>query len=187
MLYQRTVGGLRARRLCIRDYVRPTPGMRVLDIGCGPGYAMRSFPEPEYYGFDIEPQYIDYAQRRFSTHGRFFCRYFDEEQLGWLPPVDVVLMLGVLHHLDDAIALRLLDLAKRAMKPSGCLVTLDGCYRPRQSRIEKYFLDRDRGRFIREQDQYVQLANRVFPRVDGNLRQDLFFIPQPTLILQCRP
>src|SRR4029450_2731751 len=39
LAYQTLVGGLRARQKCIAEHVRPTSGLTVLDIGCGPGCA----------------------------------------------------------------------------------------------------------------------------------------------------
>jgi SAM-dependent methyltransferase len=185
LLYQRLVGGVRARQRCIRDQVRPSEAMNVLDIGCGPGYAIQSFVRPNYFGFDISPTYIGYANRRFGSQGKFFCQYFDEQVLTWLPKIDVVLLMGVLHQLDDESAVELLKLAKRAMSPTGRLYTLDGCYRNGQSRIDRFFLDHDRGKNVRSQPAYRKLAGQVFQGVNGTLRRDLFVIPHSTLILEC--
>jgi SAM-dependent methyltransferase len=183
--YQRLVGGIAAREICIRDYVQPTPGMVVLDIGCGPGYAVKCFPAPIYYGFDISPQYTKWANQRFSEHGRFYCGEFDESALEWLPKFDVVLMMGLLHHIDDRSVLQLLRLVKRAIGPQGCLVTLDGCYAKGQSRTAKFVLDGDRGQFIRTEAGYVDLARSVFSHVESAIRHDLFLIPFTALVLRC--
>jgi SAM-dependent methyltransferase len=186
LLYQSVVGGIRGRRLCIGDHVRPTPGMKVLDIGCGPAYTVDYFPSPEYYGFDISPQYIDFANKKFSAHGRFYCRLFQEDTLEWLPSVDVVLMMGLIHHLDDQQVTEVFSLAKRAMKPGARLFTFDGYYGPGQSWIARFLLDRDRGKFIREPGAYEKLAQVVFPNVTRIIRDDLFHVPYPIVILECR-
>ena len=180
------IGGVRARRVIIQDYVKPLPGVRVLDIGCGPAYTVAYFPQAEYYGFDISRQYIEFANRRYSSRGRFFAQHFDEPALDWLPQVDVVLMLGLLHHLDDESARQLLGLAKRAMGHDGRLFTLDGFYEPGQPRVTRYLLDRDRGKFIRNHEEYVRLAKQVFSDVSVSRRNDLFHIPYSALILECR-
>ncbi len=185
LAYQHLVGGIRARRVSIREHVRPVTGMTVLDIGCGPGYALQCFPNPQYFGFDISPQYIGHANRRFNPPGKFFCQYFDESALEWLPRVDAVLLMGVLHHLDDATATALLGLANRAMKPTGALYTLDGCYQQGQSTLDRFFLDKDRGEHIRTEPEYRKLASGVFQRVKATIRKDLFYIPQATLIMEC--
>lgn len=185
LTYQYLVGGIRARKRCISEHVRPAESLTVLDIGCGPGYAIQCFRRPQYYGFDPSPDYIRYAKTKFSPAGEFVCGYFDEAALHWLPQIDVVLLMGVLHHMDDRQAIELLTLARRAMKPAGRLFTLDGCYRPAQSWLERYFLDRDRGKYIRDEPSYRKLAGEVFRQVNVFYREDLFVIPQPTLIMEC--
>jgi SAM-dependent methyltransferase len=187
LCYQTLVGGVRARRLLVQDYIQPGADLVVLDIGCGPGYAISYFPEPRYYGFDICAEYIRYAQKRFSPRGQFYCQFFDEGALGCLPPVDVVMLMGVVHHLDDKTATDLLGLAKRAMKPAGRLFTLDGCYRKNQSPVAREFLRRDRGQFIRDEYNYLKLARGVFPEVTPHVRDDMFLIPYTTMVMECRP
>jgi SAM-dependent methyltransferase len=186
LLAQSVLGGIHARKLVIRDFVRPGPGLCVLDIGCGPAYTAEYFPAPKYYGFDVSPRYIAFANRRYGSRGRFFAAAFDEPALGTIPPVDVVLMLGLLHHLDDEPAARLLQLAKRAMKPGARLFTLDGYYEAGQHPIARFLLKRDRGKFIRTQEGYSALARRAFDDVAVSSQGGLFFVPYPSLILECR-
>jgi len=187
LAYQTLVGGLRARRKCIAEHVRPTSGLTVLDIGCGPGYAIAYFPRPQYYGFDVSSKYIQYAQSRFGTNGKFFCSIFDAKSAGAVPPVDVVLLMGLVHHLDDEEAVKLFTTIRHVMKPEGRLVTLDGGYKAGQSPIAKMFLDNDRGKHIRDEAGYVKVAREVFSRVESVAREDLFLIPYTTVVLVCRP
>jgi|SRR5271157_543787 len=187
MLYQSLVGGIAARRKCVLEYVRPEPKLVVLDIGCGPGYTLSWFPEPEYYGFDVSARYIRYARERYGTGGRFFCELFEDAALAWLPPADVVLLMGLVHHLEDDEAVRLFERIKRAMQPAGRLFTLDGAYRQGQSRIARRLMDMDRGRFIRDERSYRELAARVFPTVHTFVREDFFRVPYTTVVMECRP
>jgi SAM-dependent methyltransferase len=186
LLTQYVLGGMHARKLVIRDFVRPGPGLRVLDVGCGPAYTARYFPAPEYYGFDISPRYIAFANQRYGSRGRFIAGAFDESALGSVPPVDAVLMLGLLHHLDDQSAAGLLRLAKRAMKPGARLFTLDGFYEAGQHPIARFLLDRDRGKFIRTREAYLALARTAFDDVKASSRDGMFFLPYPSLVLECR-
>ena len=57
----------------LTEYVKPRPGEKVLDIGCGPGDVLEFMPAVEYTGFDISPGYIQAAQARFGSRGRFWC------------------------------------------------------------------------------------------------------------------
>src|SRR5262245_60491465 len=102
MFFQWVVGGLRARRLCLQDFVQIRPGMRVLDIGCGPGYIAREFAGCTYIGFDVDRAHIDYARSRFGEFGQFHCGLLTEEVLRREEKFDLVMMNGVLHHLNDA-------------------------------------------------------------------------------------
>jgi hypothetical protein len=103
-----------------------------------------------------------------------------------LPQADLVLMMGLLHHLPDEECVSLLRLAKSAMKKGGKLLAMDGCYRDGQPRIARCFLDWDRGEYIRAPESYVRIAQSVFDEVTPCLRDDLFFIPTYTnMVLRC--
>ena len=159
--------------------------MVVIDIGCGPGYTAKWFPGSRYFGFDICHEYIAYANRKFGHYAAFQCTLFDEHQARALPKADLVLMMGLLHHLDDEQSVSLLQLAKSAMKDGGLLLTLDGCYKDGQSRVARYLLDSDRGEHIRTPEKYVQIAERVFREVVPSTREDLFLIPYTCIVLEC--
>ena len=76
--YQSAGGFFGARIKAIADYLTLRPGMRVIDIGCGPGHLLQYLPEGiDYNGFDIDETYIAYARRSFGHLGTFHCRYFD--------------------------------------------------------------------------------------------------------------
>jgi SAM-dependent methyltransferase len=186
-LFGTTVGALAARKKIIRQYVQPKEGDRILDIGCGPGDVVGFLsPGVKYVGFDESPGYIQTAKRRFGHRAEFHC-----DRVGVTVPVergcfDVVLALGILHHLDDGEALDLFRLSRQALKPGGRLYTLDGCYVAEQSRWVRWFLDNDRGKNIRTQEAYLLLAKQVFSNVSTHIREDIFWIPYTALILECK-
>jgi SAM-dependent methyltransferase len=159
--------------------------MVVIDIGCGPGYAVQWLPGSQYFGFDVCGAYIDYATRRFGRRAVFYCDLFSPEYASRLPKADLVLMMGLLHHLTDEECISLLRLAKSAMKKGGKLLAMDGCYRDGQPRIARYFLDSDRGEYIRTPESYIRIVQSVFTEVIASLREDLFFIPYTCMVLSC--
>ena len=132
--YQNAGGFFGARIKAIADYLTLRPGMRVIDIGCGPGHILRHLPEGiEYTGFDIDEAYIAYARRSFGHLGTFHCRHFDAAAAREFAGADVVMMNGVLHHIaDDGLQATLADI-RDVLKSDGVLFTLDGCYREGQS------------------------------------------------------
>jgi len=177
-----------ARSAYTREYVRPVPGQRIVDIGCGPADIVSEMPDGvEYVGIDMSPQYIDAARARFGHRASFHCQPISPELGVRLAPFDIAMANGVLHHLDDARALDLLQLARASLAEGGRLVTLDGCYVPNQPAIARWLLKMDRGKHVRAQEAYVELARRAFGTVVPHLRQDLLRIPYTHLIMECRP
>ena len=185
---QAILGATGARQRFIKEYAQLTPGMRVLDIGCGPGHILEYLPaDVSYCGFDTSASYIAYARRRYGKRGAFYCQRFDSDMARELESFDLVLMAGLLHHLDDREAIGLLSLVRPLLRESGSLITLDGCYAAGQSRIARFLLQRDRGACIREAGAYVRLASTAFGRVDSHVRHDLFAVPYTALVMVCKP
>jgi len=86
-------------------------------------------------------------------------------------------MNGVMHHIGDADLAATLACVKAALKPGGALFTLDGCYAPGQSRIDKWLLDNDRGVHVRDAAGYRALLAGTFDDVDLHIRNDLSRLP----------
>jgi SAM-dependent methyltransferase len=186
-LFSRVVGARSSRETFVGNYVRPRPGDQVLDVGCGPADILEHLPGVDYFGFDISPSYIESATRRYGDRGRFFCERVSEARafLDREGRFDIVLAIGILHHLDRDEALDLFRLARRALKPQGRLVTLDPCYAPGQSPVARYLASRDRGRFVRDEPEYRALALAEFPGVTSTVRHDLLRMPYTHIILEC--
>jgi SAM-dependent methyltransferase len=185
-LFSRIVGGQSVWRRYLSDYVKPVAGDKVLDIGCGPADILEYLPQVEYTGLDISPEYVASARRRFGTRGRFLCDdvgvvTLDRER----GTFSLVMATGVLHHLDDQQAAKLFALAHRALRPGGRLITYDGCYVQGQSRIARWMLSNDRGKFVRTMPEYLRLASAWFAWIEPCLREDLLRIPYTHLIMRC--
>lgn len=182
----RALGGHNSRTTFIREYVRPEAGMKILDIGCGPGDITNYLPGVDYTGIDLDAAYIEYAKKHFGHRGRFMqldAAQLDAAEFG---QYDIILTIGLLHHLSDDEVKSLLAFAQRVLKPTGRLVTFDGCYLEKgQHLFDRWMLSRDRGRYVRYQKQYQQLAEAVFPKVICHSRSDLLRIPYTLLMMEC--
>jgi SAM-dependent methyltransferase len=185
-LLMKSLGGHSARLTHVQKHIRPQPGFKILDIGCGPGDILEYLPGVEYLGVDLDADYIAHAQSKYGNKGRFLCRNAAEIDAAEFETYDIVLATGLLHHLNDNEAIQLLQFASKALKPGGRLITYDGCYlEEKQHPFDRWMLDSDRGKFVRTKKQYMALANSVFPAIKPHLRSDLLRIPYTLLILEC--
>jgi cyclopropane fatty-acyl-phospholipid synthase-like methyltransferase len=184
-LFQNAVGANKCRHEFVQTYVRARPGDSILDIGCGTAQILKWLPTVEYYGFDSSKAYVRAAQNRYASRGHFSCEIVEHKDLTGLPRFDIVLAIGVLHHLADCEAVALFSLARAALKAGGRLVTLDGCYDNKQSRVAKILVSMDRGQNIRDKQGYETLARPIFADVKSHIRHDLARLPYTHLILEC--
>jgi SAM-dependent methyltransferase len=183
--FARGIGATRARRRYADRFIRAKPGDRVLDLGCGPADILDVLHEVSYCGVDMSSKYIRAARERFGDRGDFQVRTLDESTVTSYKGFDLVLATGLLHHLNDEEALGLFRTANAALKPGGTLVTLDGCFTCDQSRVVKWLLRQDRGRFVRPVEEYKRLAGIVFGTVESHVVDDLLRIPYTHLIMRC--
>jgi SAM-dependent methyltransferase len=185
-IFQRMVGAESARKTYLAEHIKAVSGDKILDIGCGPADILDYLPDTNYTGLDISPEYISAAKQRYGSRGRFYCGDVGLTAIeGEQGSFDLVMAIGVVHHLDDARAGKLFALARRVLRPTGCLVTYDGCYELQQSRIARWMLAHDRGKFVRTREEYLRLASTHFSKVDLRLRHDLLRIPYTHLIMRC--
>lgn len=169
----------------VERYVRPKKNDIILDIGCGPADILKCLPEVKYIGFDINQAYIDAAKRRYNNRGTFYCKMVTADAISGVD-ADIVLAVGVLHHLNDQECLDLFSLAYSSLKKGGRLITLDGCFINGQSMLSRYIVSKDRGKFVRQQQQYRELAGLIFTDVAVNVVNDLIRIPYTHIIMECR-
>jgi SAM-dependent methyltransferase len=185
-LFQGLVGGNALRRRIIQNHARPRPGDKVIDIGCGSAQALQSLPDVEYVGFDINPEYIAFARRTYGSKGTFVTG--DTHSFRGDPrfeDADIVIALGILHHLDDQDAEHCIRFAHDALKDKGRLICHDACWIPNQGAFSKYIMSHDRGRNIRTEQQYRQLAAKVFRNVNAWVDTRPMRIPYVTIVLEC--
>jgi|SRR5580765_6923957 SAM-dependent methyltransferase len=188
-LFTSLVGKESSRIKLVQNYVRPYPGCRILEIGCGTGRILSYLPNSiaEYTGFDMNPLYIESAKKRWK--GRDNCRFFCHkvEDAATLQPghYDIVLAVGIVHHLNDNEAAYLFDIAYQTLKLDGVLITYDNVYVENQNWFAKWLISRDRGRAVRTIEDYKRLAVQYFVDIEGNILHDALRIPYTIFIMRC--
>jgi SAM-dependent methyltransferase len=181
------VGANRLHREIVQTYLRPRPGARILDIGCGPGPVLDYMPEVDYVGIDLSLDYINAARRRHGGRGRFLACSAEDLGRHMDGGFDLVLASGLLHHLDDDQSVGLFATARSLLAPDGRLVTVDSSREPGQSALARFIVDRDRGCNVRDSKGYAALAQASFSRVTTSLRDDVLRIPVTLCFLECQP
>ncbi len=180
---QRLFGAPAARKRFIADFVRVKPGMKLLDIGCGTGVLLTDLPEGvDYHGFDLNPAYIDAARARFGERGTFVQARVGEESIEG--EFDVVVAKGILHHLTDEDAHRLLAAAARCLRAGGAFVSLDGVIHQGQSLIARALIALDRGRMVRTAEGYERLVRAHFAKYEVHVLTDRLRIPYSYCIIR---
>ncbi len=178
--------GAERLRAHIASLVQPRPGLRVLDIGCGPADLLAHLPGVNYVGFDSSAEYIRAAQRRFGTRGRFFQQELRVDTSLDLGAFDCIVAVGLLHHLEDRAASRLFEIARARLQKGGRLVTVDCCWAERQHPVARWLISRDRGQNVRTLESYRKLAASQFLQVDSQCHHNLLHVPYSHTLLVCR-
>lgn len=183
-LLQRAVGAERIYRVVL-EAAAVEPDHRVLDLGCGTAEILPRLPAVRYVGIDRNRAYVERARRRHGAAGEFRCREIAQLRPEELGPFDRVLVLGVLHHLDDEEATHLLRTARAVLLPGGRLTTFDPCYARPQAWLARLALRLDRGRNVRDEAGYTGLARKVFGEVEGAVHHGVLRIPYTHLVMRC--
>jgi SAM-dependent methyltransferase len=184
-VFQRLVGSPRVRRELVDRWIRPRPGLRILDIGCGPGVLVEHLPGAEYTGTDLSASYIAAARRRYGDRGTFHLGRVEDLDPGALGEFDVVVAKSVIHHIDTDEALHLFEVASSVLADGGRLVTLDAAYTPDMSRAARFVVSRDRGQSILAPEGYEALARRRFADVAVEVHHGLLRIPYTHVFMSC--
>ena len=114
---------------------RLSTGARVLDLGCGAGWAIvelaERFPASRVDGADIEPRSVELASERIARRGladRCAARLLGPDGLTDVERYDVITTFLVVHEIGPEIKDGVLAAAARALAPGGSLVIFDEAY-----------------------------------------------------------
>jgi SAM-dependent methyltransferase len=135
---------------------------RVLDVGCGPGTNARHFTHAEYVGIDINPRYIESAQRRFK--GKFLVADVTTFTAAPDERFDCILVNSLLHHIPNREVRRLLAHLATLLTEDGAIHILELVLPPRPS-IARALARLDRGDYPRPLAEWELLCSAHFDTV----------------------
>jgi Cyclopropane fatty acid synthase and related methyltransferases len=164
--------------------IKHEAGIKMLDIGCGPGRLSHHFWDTIYTGMDLSQKYIDMARRRYRDFPSlsFYCADVNNFFTGQVEhdfnhKFDLIFMFGLLHHLNDAEVDKLMSTVSTLLRPCGMFRSLDGVFTENQSRIDRFILKNDRGKFVRTEKEYLDLIRPHLPNAQYGIRSDLLIFP----------
>ena len=165
--------------------------IKVLDIGCGPGTYVPYLLDSDYLGIDINKGNISLAEKKYSNFPNIkfvaedVYEYFSKHMM-LENTFDIVFMSNVLHHLSKDIIISILPIIPKLIKKDGEFRSCDPIYTKEQSKISKWLMSHDRGKYILGLDDYLCLIKSYFPIVEHKIETDSFRFPFPYPGIQCR-
>lgn len=181
-LQQVASGSRSQKRYLFKTYLSLSKGMKLLDVGCGPAPDRDLLGEIQWTGIDHEERYVNYVKKVMPMGDNIILggvATLDQISEG---EFDVVLLSGVLHHIDDLSATLLLQNCHRILKPGGMVTAIDPVRTDHSSWLEKLLIESDRGEYIRTFDQYQTLFPASFHKKESFIEEGLSWLPQATLV-----
>ncbi len=128
---------------------------RFLDFGCGTGQFAGDFPPERYVGIDLTRPYVEYA----GANRRGSYSVMDGSALGLADQsFDAALVLGVIHHLPDALVRAGVVELHRVLKPGATLLVIEDVPPPTIWNVPGHLMHwLDRGDHIRTDADYRAL------------------------------
>ena len=174
---QHLLGGPAGRQRLFDELIRPGPGMKVLDVACGPGSLFPYLSETDYTGIDLNVRSIEHARELYGPQGRFVAGDVTHGLPGEAASFDLIVVSALLHHLGDDEARKLFSSVQELLKPAGRIVTIDNVWLDRQNPIARLFNHLDSGLNVRTPGQYEALVAHLPLQVESRLYRDLLRIP----------
>lgn len=144
----------------IREELNFKKGTRVLDIGSGTGIISPLFSNCDYVGIDMDKKLVDFSMRKYP----FSFRVMDAQKLDFSEnSFDAVLILGVIHHLNNEQSEKVLNGVKRVLKKRGTALIVEAI--PPLDKFNypgRILRSLDEGHNIRKLEEYESIFRKFF-------------------------
>jgi SAM-dependent methyltransferase len=184
-LFQFATASRKNKQFITDQIINPKGVSDVLDFGCGVGYHSQLFKSGNYLGIEPISSCIDLANRKYAESNIKFLKG-DHLHLKTLESnsFDLVIAIGVVHHIDNEVFNVLIKEVHRILKPGGRFTTFDPVLHPNQSRVSEWIVKRDRGDWVRTESEYVNPLKRYFSeRIEAKIYTNLLRFPYDHLAI----
>ena len=132
--------------------------IKILDLGCGSGEMSRFFEDLDYKGIDLNSKYIEFAKNIYKND----FEVMNAQNLKFENNTfDYVVVIGVLHHIDDENCNIILNEIKRVIKDTGKIIIIEDVNT--QSKIDllgNIIRKLDVGNHIRTEKEWFKLLSK---------------------------
>lgn len=135
-------------------------GINILDVGSGTGTISPLFSKCNYVGIDVDEKLVDFSKKNYP----FLFKKMDAQKLNFPNNYfDVILILGVIHHLSNKQSEKILEGVKRVLKKKGTTLIVEAI-----PSLDKYnYAGRllrklDEGHNIRRLEEYEDIFKKFF-------------------------
>ena len=152
----------------------------VLDCGCGPAQYRNLIKCSKYVGIDFNEKYIARAIKKYPKDNFYLS---DISTFGFekSEKFSHIFLIGLLHHLNDDNASKLIKNLAKQLDNNGKIVSIDPLYdyekKDIYSRMANYFASKDRGNFVRTEKEYKKLINAKFLKIESSVYEKLLRMP----------
>ena len=132
----------------------------VLDLGCGNGYLAPAFSSKGYLGVDSDPLCIEIAKKTYPKH-KFITANATKVDLE--KKFDLVLIVGLIHHLDNKETRNTINVIKRHLKKGGRVLVIEAI--PPMDKwnvLGRLIRSVDHGEHVRPLKSYLNILDKQF-------------------------
>jgi ubiquinone/menaquinone biosynthesis C-methylase UbiE len=169
------------------EILQTKPGMKFLDVGCGPANILAHLNSVEYTGVDLNEKHIAFARQRYGDLGRFVVGNAVEVAQAQGGNFDIINACALLHHLSDDEARSLLSSLRKMLSKDGQITTCDNVWLPSQRAFVKLMNRMDSGLNIRTPEQYKSLFDGLDMTLESRAYDDMLRIPYDHFCMIARP
>lgn len=133
---------------------------KILDAGCGTGILSTFFPNAIYTGIDLDKKLISFAKEKYKKN--FLVMSIDQLKFP-INTFDKIIIVGVIHHLNDKVTKQAFDEIKKVLKVGGKILVIEAI--PpilKYNLIGQLLRHHDEGDFVRTLDEYEKLFKSKF-------------------------
>ena len=145
--------------------------LNILDICCGDSYILKYISEyvKNYTGLDNNKGYLKQSRKIYPN---FKFHYLDIKKIKSLNAnkINFIFLNGALHHFDDETIKNLLSYINKKF-PKAIFISIDPL-RENNNFINRLMINNDRGKFIRNKNQYKKIMEK-FSRL---ITEDFFIM-----------